>query len=474
MDSFHILTVGSNPLLVRILWDRVAGAGGFRMSHVAHPSYDDQSWPQDVRANDVYFLRDDIRDPFPTADFDFLASLEQGQVPTIHNMIMSDRLTAKLPYGEVVAYASVLAKRLVSLYQATRPDVVIGTFDGLHSSLGLAVANHLNIPWFVLLFSPLPGAEAALCSDLSPASRVNLVARRAEELHAKADRLLTEFEARKLAAVAYLPPRLFSAGFIFRQIPLQLGAMGRVLRRRRLKRFLRFTDFPQSYSVRSLAREAFRVRKNLWFLNRRPFLDRPPRRPFVFFGLHMQPESSIDVFAPFFSNQERVIELISRSVPPTHAILVKLHKSDTPNYSAERLEKIARYPGVELVSPYADTIEFLRGADLIFAIQGTIGVEGSLLGKPVIMFGDSPAKVFPSVSTFGKTVELPALVRSKLAEDPPSRSQIVAAFAAYLAPFFPASGNDWSMVPTDAQIADYVRLMALLKMHVGTAQGAAR
>jgi hypothetical protein len=456
------MTVGSNPLLIGILWDRVAAKGGFRVSHLVHPSYDDRTWPQNLRGNDVHFFRDDIRVPMPPADLEFLAALERGRVPTIHNMIMSDRLTAKLPYDEVIAYASYLAKRLVSLYESTAPTLVIGAFDGLHNSLGFAVANYLRIPWFVPLFSPLPGDEAAFCSDLSPASRVNFDEQRAAQLGAKAEMLLAEFEGRKLAAVAYMPPKLLSTAFILKQIPAQLGALVRVLRRRRLRRFLQLTDFPQSYSVRSLVGEAFRVRKNLWFLNRRSLLARPPQRRFVFFGLHMQPESSIDVFAHFFSNQERVVELISRSVPPTHSILVKLHKSDTPNYSAERLARLSRFPGVELVSPYADAIEFVKNADLVFAIQGTIGLEGALLGKPVIMFGDSPAKVFPSVSTVGKTTDLPALVRSKLAENSPSRLQIVAAFAAYLAPFYPASGNDWNLKPTDAQIADYVSLIGLL------------
>jgi hypothetical protein len=465
MKPLHIVTVGSNPLLVRILWDRVAARGGFRISHIAHPSYDQSTWPQNQRVNDVHFFRNDIRLPMPPADPEFLASLEGGSVPTIHNMIMSDRLTAKLPYDEVVAYASFLAKRLVSLYQETAPTMIIGAFDGLHNSLGFAVARHLRVPWFVPLYSALPGDEAAFCSNLSPASRVILDERRAEELHAKAERQLAEFESRKLAAVAYIPPKLLSAGFIFRQIPTQLGSIVRVLRRRRLRRFLRFTDFPQSYSLRSLAGEAFRVRRNLWLLNRRSLLDRPPKKRFVFFGLHMQPESSIDVFAHFFSNQERVVELMSRSVPPTHSVLVKLHKSDAQNYSTDRLARLARFPGVELVSPYADTFEFIKKAELVFAIQGTIGLEASFLGKPVIMFGDSPAKVFPSVSTIGKTTDLPELVRRKLAQCAPNRSQIVAAFAEYLAPFYPASGNDWNVIPTDAQIADYVGLIGLLSTH---------
>jgi hypothetical protein len=56
-------------------------------------------------------------------------------------------------------------------------------------------------------------------------------------------------------------------------------------------------------------------------------------------------------------------------------------------------------------------------------------------------------------------------VRRKLAEHPPSRSQIVAAFAEYLAPFYAASGNDWSVIPTDAEIADYVSLIGLLNTY---------
>ena len=464
LKPFHILTVGNVPQLVRDLWNRIAERGGYWISHIAHPSYDGRSWPATLRTHEVYFFRDDIRTPIPPADREFLASLEQDDVPTIHNMIMSDRVVSKLPYDEALGYADLLAKRLFVLYEAIKPTVVIGSFDALHGSMALAVARRMGIPWYAPHFTALPSGQAALASNLTPASPVLFDPHREEELRAEADELLSAFENRKIAAAAYIPPSLFSVSFIFGQIPAQLGAFFRVLRRRRLKRFLKYTDYRNSYLVTGLVGEALRLRKNLWLLNRRQLLRQPPQHRFAFFGLHMQPESSIDVFAHFFSNQERVIELIARSLPPTHSLLIKLHKSDTPNYSAASLARYSRFPGVELVSAHADTFAFIKQADLVFTIQGTIGLEAALLGKPVITFGDSPTKLFPSVSTIGKTIDLPTLVRQKLADPPPHRTAIVAAFAAYLAPFYPAAHNDWTIKPTDAQIQDFVKLFELLRV----------
>jgi hypothetical protein len=470
LKSFHILTVGHVPPLMQSLWDRIAARGGYRISHIAHPSYDQRSWPRHLLARDVFFFRDDIRSPIPAADCAFLASLEEEGAPTVHNMIMSDRVVCRLPYPEAIDYAGLLAQRLVVLYKSVQPDVVIGGFDSMHGSLGFAVARHIGIPWFALLFSPLSHDEAALCADLSPASGVVFDTCREAQLRAKAEGLLEHFLGRKIEAAAYIPPRLFSAAFIFGQIPAQIGAFVRVLRRRRLRQFLKYTDNPKSYSLSGIVGEAFRLRKNLWCLDRRKLLERPVAGRFAFLGLHMQPESSIDVFAPFFSNQERVIELIARSMPPTHALLIKLHKSDVPNYSPAQLVRLSRIPGVQLVSPYADTYEFIQNAELVFSIQGTIGLEGALMGRPVIIFGDSPVKIFPSVSTIGKITDLPALVRQKIAEQAPARARIVAAFTTYLSPFYPASANDWNVRPTDAQIENYVRLFGLLKTRFGEAQ----
>ena len=460
--DFHFLTVGASARLVRNLWDRVAAGGGFRISHLVHPTYDRASWDSSVSPNPVYFVRDKLRTPVPAPDRVLLASLERGDVPTLHNMILSDRVVARLPYEDALGYATLLARRLQEVFKATRPAAVIGDFDALHSSLGLAVARHLGIPWLALSFSTIPHGQVACCANLSPASLVVLEPERRESLLERAAQVLENFERGTTRAPAYLPPRLLSPAFVLRQLPVQARILAQVLSRRATARHHRYSDYRNSYSVAGLFGEALRLRKNVWRLRGASLVKAPPPGRYVFFGLHVQPEASIDVAAHFFSNQMRVVELMARSLPPTHTLLVKLHKSDVPNYSREFLARLESFPGVQVVAPHASALDFIRGADLVFAIQGTIGLEAALLGRPVIMFGDSPIRVFPSVATIGRTIDLPQLVRAKLAAPPPSRAAIVEAFASYLAPFYPAAHNDWGIVPSEAQMAGFVHFFQLL------------
>ena len=65
------------------------------------------------------------------------------------------------------------------------------------------------------------------------------------------------------------------------------------------------------------------------------------------------------------------------------------------------------------MQPFADTRGLIESSNLVISIQGTMGLEAALLGKPVIMLGDSPVTVFPSASRIGEISDLPKLVRSK-------------------------------------------------------------
>jgi hypothetical protein len=194
----------------------------------------------------------------------------------------------------------------------------------------------------------------------------------------------------------------------------------------------------------------------------------PPKAPYLFFGLHTQPESAIDVWAPFYANQLSVLEALVLAMPVSHRLLVKIHKSDAANYTAAQLARMQALPGLDLVQPFADSRRFVDQADMIISIQGTMGLEAALLGKPVIMLGDSPVVKFPSAARIGELSELPALIRRMLERKPPARSAILDAYTDYLSPFLPAVHNDWTVRKTDAEIDKLVAFFRTLREYTST------
>jgi hypothetical protein len=108
----------------------------------------------------------------------------------------------------------------------------------------------------------------------------------------------------------------------------------------------------------------------------------------------------------------------------------------------------------------------IERADLIVSIQGTMGLEAALLGRPVIMLGDSAVGVFPSAARIGALDEFPALMRRQLAKARPGRNEIIESYASYLAPFLPASHNDWRTRKNTAEVEGFVRLFDALRVYV--------
>lgn len=473
-EPFHILTIGWSYLQLTGVWDRIAGRTGYRCSHVLHPGHSEADRPGDRRRRDIYCFRRHLRETLPPADPSLLASLERDGVPTVHNMILGDPVVSRLDYADALQFATFLATRLLELYREIRPSIVISCFDGLHSGLSLAVARQMGIPWYAMNFSVIPQGLACFCDALSANARLVLQPRPRAALQESADKWLRQFEAKEVRAYAYVAPPPRSLAGEVAHLPQRLKALLRIARNARLQRYLRYTEGRNTYSVSaalSFLRRSARARNAIAAL---PAYKTPPKLPYVLFGLHLQPESSIDVWAPFFSNQMWVIELLSRSIPPSHRLLVKVHKSDISSWAPEQLERMRSFPGVEMVAPFADTRSFIQEADLLVTIQGTMGLEAALLGKAVIVLGDSPLVGFPSVRRIGPLTDLPALVRRQLTAQPPSRREIVAAYASYLEPFALASHNDWTVPVRDEEIDGYVSLLGELERHLDESLGRAR
>jgi hypothetical protein len=456
--DFHLVTVGWGAQLINGLINKAEPASSVRFSHIIVADRD-RPGVIDGPASRVHRVGDAWRSSLPTADGDLLRSLEVPGVPTVHNMIMADRVLRDLPYDEALAYCTHLARQLQTLYEALRPSALLGGFDNVEGSMGLAVATKLNIPWFAMFFNTIPPGLVGFCAGMTPDTLIPLN-QPTVAVRQLAERTLADFEKQRLAVPAYLSAN--NIGLILQRLPVHARLLGAALRRRMRGRFDKYSEYPAGFLIKEYARK----RRNLFRLPKSWFYKTPPNRPFALVALHMQPESSTDVWAPFSVNQLYVVEALARSIPPTHELLVKLHKSAADAYSRAELEQFRRLPGVRLVSPFASSRDFVDRTSLVVTIQGTIALEGALLGKPVIVFGDSKFRELPGVSLVEDIARLPDLIRDKLAAPTPTREQILEGFTRYLSYFLPGCYADWSVLPNDSEIADLARVFDALRGYV--------
>lgn len=445
---FHIVFFGCAVSKLSRLMCHVRDCCGYRISYIVTLARDaDVLLASGVPKDAVYKIDLHNLPARPASeDIENLWSLERDDVPTIHNMIMSDRVIRRLPYSEALAYAAHLARALKQAYQELQPSVILGGHDGVLSSLAFAVAKAEGLPWFALNFSVIPVGYVALSSGIIPDRMVRLREHPDSELDGTVEKLLSEFEQKRLRAPAYVSAH--SIPTAIRRLKVHVPEALRSLQSQMRGRFERYGELP----FRFKRRQYLRKRMNILRFPNKWFVTAPPAEPFVFFGLHMQPESSIDVYAPFYANQFDVVEKVARALPPTHTFLVKLHISDADNYSRNQLRFLRQLPGVKLVLPTVSSRPFIDRCAAVVTISGTMGLEGALLGKPVIAFGRMNYGHFPSVKQVRNIYDLPGLIRNQLSAPQPSRQEILQAYKEYLGAYICATGPQ-----THAQLDDWTQ-----------------
>ncbi len=140
------------------------------------------------------------------------------------------------------------------------------------------------------------------------------------------------------------------------------------------------------YTIPRLVQMYLQRRWNLLQIVLKPPYDRMGDRPLVLYALHMQPESSIDVFGSYFADQVVLIEQIARSLPATHDLYVKAHPDDVDGRPLSFYRRLKTIPGVKIIDPRMDSRPLMRTCDLVFTVSGTIAYEAGLLQIPAITF----------------------------------------------------------------------------------------
>ena len=106
-------------------------------------------------------------------------------------------------------------------------------------------------------------------------------------------------------------------------------------------------------------------------------------------------------YAPFYLDQLNIIENLSKSLPITYRLIVKEHPSMLGRRSKEYYRRLNSLPNVKMINPKVNSIDIIKKSEAIFTITGTVGLEGLILKKPVIVLGSCYFKYCPLVIDAG-------------------------------------------------------------------------
>jgi hypothetical protein len=133
----------------------------------------------------------------------------------------------------------------------------------------------------------------------------------------------------------------------------------------------------------------------------RPFYDHlDPRRPFVYFPLHVTDDYKIQRIVPHCADQASLVEQVADALPQGHDVVLKEHPMSLGRNSIRLLRRLRKRANVRLVSPYTNTHELIRRCEAVVVISSTVGLEALLYGKPVLTLGD------PYYAGFGVTLDV--------------------------------------------------------------------
>tara|TARA_B110000977_G_scaffold201788_1_gene298653 strand:+ start:14300 stop:15664 length:1365 start_codon:yes stop_codon:yes gene_type:complete len=104
-----------------------------------------------------------------------------------------------------------------------------------------------------------------------------------------------------------------------------------------------------------------------------------------FFPLHFSPESSINTPAPFYIDQERVIdEIVLLDSKP---LLLREHPALYGKRPLAFYRNINKKPNVFFTKIDDDIYHIIEKSDKVFSVTGTVAIEAFFKGKPFIQFG---------------------------------------------------------------------------------------
>jgi hypothetical protein len=185
------------------------------------------------------------------------------------------------------------------------------------------------------------------------------------------------------------------------------------------------------------------------YADRRFLSDGRSSRPYVFYPLHFEPEATTLVHGSYFEDQLSVVKNLARSLPAGWELVVKEHFYMRGQRRLGFYRTLRSIANLRLLPFEVPTNELIMNARVVAVISSTAGLEGGLIGKPVLIFGHYPWDYAPTVNRAAALAELPEqiarMAEAELGPDHPDVLAFGASWDASLPParYFKTRAYDW-------------------------------
>lgn len=138
---------------------------------------------------------------------------------------------------------------------------------------------------------------------------------------------------------------------------------------------------------------------------------------FIYLPLHQEPERSLLLDAPFYTNQIETIRNVAKAIPIEFTLYVKEHPTQGKSRgwrSISEYKEIMAIPNVKMIHHSVPSDELIKKSSLVMSVGGTASFEAAFYEKPSIMFADLGYSILPSIFKIKSFDDLPQAILNAL------------------------------------------------------------
>jgi hypothetical protein len=134
-------------------------------------------------------------------------------------------------------------------------------------------------------------------------------------------------------------------------------------------------------------------------------LDEPTlqKTKFVYFPMHKEAELAQTFQSTLWHDQRNTIRVLASMLPSGYRLLVREHRMNYGNRPTSFYRQMAKIPNLTMIDAFDSQFKYLRHADLVVTENGSSGLEGLLLRRPVLKL----AQTFYDGAGLGRYVSNP-------------------------------------------------------------------